>query len=186
MPFGSLWLAVVVGSVAVFVVSSVLHMVVRHHRADYKRFGDEAGIGAAIRKDKPSPGYYVLPYCDDMAKMKDPDFRKKYEEGPVAMITVLESKVPAMGTSLVLWFLFCFLVCFVTAYVARHTLSFGQDGMTVFRVTSTIAFLAHGFGSIQESIWKGLPWPNTVRFLIDAFVYSVVIGLAFALLWPAA
>jgi len=186
MPFGSLWLPVVVGSVAVFVVSSILHMVIRHHRADYKRFGDETAVGAAIRKDKPSPGYYVIPYCDDMAKMKDPEFRKKYEEGPVAVIALLESKVPAMGKNLVQWFVFCFLICFVTAYVARHTLTFGQDAMTVFRITSTVSFMGFGIGCLQESIWKGIPWGNTVRFLIDAFVYSVVTGLSFLLLWPAA
>src|SRR5258708_920215 len=51
MPFGSLWLPVVVSAVAVFIVSSIVHMVLRYHRADYKRLPDEDSVAAALRKD---------------------------------------------------------------------------------------------------------------------------------------
>jgi hypothetical protein len=36
MPFGSLWLPVVVSAVAVWLVSAVLHMVLKYHRADHR------------------------------------------------------------------------------------------------------------------------------------------------------
>lgn len=186
MPFGSLWLPVVVSAVAVWLVSAVLHMVLKYHRADYKQLSDEEGIGHTLRKAASAPGVYVIPYCADMSQMKDPAFRKKYEEGPVALITVMRNGVPNMGKNLVQWFLFCFLVSFATGYVARHTLGFDTDALKVLRVTGTVAFIGYGFGNFQDSIWHGIPWSNSLRGLVDAAVYGLVTGLVFRFLWPGA
>lgn len=185
MPFGSLWLPVVVSAVAVFVVSALVHMVLRYHRADYKKLSDEDSVAAAVRKVGPSPGLYFIPYCTDMAQMKDPAMRKKFEEGPVGHLTVLPNGMPGMGKNLVQWFLLCFLVSLLIGYIARHTLSFGAPGLEVMRLTGTVAFAAYGFGYIQDSIWKGIPWSNSLRSLIDAVLYAVTTGLVFRWLWPA-
>jgi hypothetical protein len=182
MPFGSLWLPVIVSAVAVWIVSAILHMVLRYHRADYRPLPNEDAVAAALR-GTPGPGYYVLPYCEP-AQMKDPAFQKKYQEGPIAMVAVLRNGVPNMGKSLGLWLLFCFLVSFAAAYVARHTLAPGAPGLEVMRLTGTIAFLGYGYGYFQDIIWKGIPWPNALRGLIDAAVYAVLTGLVFRLLWP--
>ena len=186
MPLGSLWLPVVASAVAVWLVSAIVHMVLKYHRADYKQLSDEESIAGAVRKAGPSPGLYVMPYCTDMSQMKDPAFRKKYDEGPVALLTVLRNGPPAMGKSLLPWFLLCFLVSFVTAYVARHTLSADDAGLEVMRITGTVAFIAYGFGYIQDSIWKAIPWGNSLRGLLDAAIYGLVTGLVFRLLWPGA
>lgn len=184
MPFGSLWLPVLVSAVAVWLVSAILHMVLKYHRADYKQLSDEASVAQALRPAAKAPGVYAIPYCVDPSQMKDPAMLKRYEDGPVALISVMRSGTPAMGKYLVQWFLFCFLVSFVTGYVARHTLTFTTDGLTVLQVTGTIAFLAYGFGSFQDSIWRAIPWSNSLRSLFDAAVYAVVTGLTFRLLWP--
>ncbi|MFL6198230.1 MAG: hypothetical protein ACJ76J_03555 [Thermoanaerobaculia bacterium] len=186
MPFGSLWLPVVVSAVAVWLVSAVLHMVLKYHRADYKQLADEEGIGHTLRKAASSPGVYVIPYCADMSQMKDPAMLKKYEEGPIALITVMRNGVPKMGKNLAQWFLFCFLVSFVTGYVARHTLGFDTDPLTVLRITGTVAFIGYGFGYFQDSIWKAIPWSNSLRALLDAAIYALVTGLVFRFLWPGA
>ena len=186
MPFGSLWLPVVVSTVAVFLVSSVLHMVLKYHRADVKPLSDESEVAPALRKAAPAPGVYILPYCAEMSQMKDPAFIKKYEEGPVALLTVLKSGVPNMGKSLGLWFLFCFLVSFTVGYLARHTLGFDTDPRTVLQITGAVAFVGYGYGRFQDSIWHGVPWSNSLRGLIDAAVYAVVTGLVFRFLWPEA
>ena len=120
MPFGSLWLPVVVAAVAVWIVSAIVHMVLRYHRADYKRLPDEDAVAAAVRKDNPGPGVYFIPYCADMSQLKDPAVRKKFEDGPVAILTLRRNGMPGMGSSLVQWFLLCFLVSFVTGYIARR------------------------------------------------------------------
>lgn len=184
MPFGSLWLPVVVSAVAVFIVSAIVHMVLRYHRADFKRLSDEDSVAAAVRKVGPSPGVYAIPYCAEMAQMKDPAMRKKFEDGPVAHLIVRRNGLPGMGKNLAQWFLLCFLVSFVTGYVARHTLSFGASGLEVMRLTGTVAFAAYAFGYLQNSIWEGIPWSNSLRGLIDAVLYALTTGLVFRWLWP--
>jgi hypothetical protein len=186
MPFGSLWLPVVVSAVAVWLVSAVLHMVLKYHRADYRQLAEEEGVGHTLRKAASSPGVYFIPYCADMSQMKDPAVRKRFEDGPVAIITLMRSGLPNMGKSLGQWFAFCLLVSFVTSYVARHSLDPGAVGMEVLRLTGTIAFVGYGFGYFQDSIWKGIPWSNSLRGLLDAAVYALVTGLVFRFLWPAA
>jgi hypothetical protein len=184
MPFGSLWLPVVVSAVAVWLVSSILHMVLKYHKADYKSLGDEASVGQALRGT--APGIYPIPYCSDPSQMKDPAMRKRYEDGPVALLSVMPNGLPNMGKYLGLWFVFCFLVSLVAGYVARHTLSPASVGLEVMRLTGTLAFVGYGYGHIMDSIWKGQPWSNTVRGLIDAAIYALVTGLVFRLLWPGA
>ena len=184
MPFGSLWIPFLVSAVVVWIASAVLHMALKYHKADYKPLPDEEAVGAAMRKAAPAPGYYVIPHCSDMGKMQDPEMIKRYESGPVAMIAVLKNGPPAMGKSLVQWFLFCLLVSFTTSYLARHALLPGMGSMMVCRITGTVAFAGYGFGHLVDSIWKGIPWSNALRGLADAAVYAVLTGLVFMMLWP--
>ena len=183
MPFGSLWLPVVVAAVAVWFVSAILHMALRYHMADYKKLPDEEAVAGALRKESLAPGLYFLPYAMG-SSLKDPAVVKRFQDGPVGFLTIRKNGPPAFGKSLVQWLLLCFLVSFVAAYVARHTLTPVTDGLTVMRVTGTIALLGYGFGYFQDSIWKGIPWSNSLRGLADAVVYAIVTGLVFRWLWP--
>lgn len=186
MPFGSLWLPVVVASVVVFFLSFLIHMVLRSHRADYKGLPNEDAVAEVMRKGGIAPGYYTIPYCPDPKQMADPAIQQRYEKGPVALIAVVPNGPPRMAGYLAQWFGFCLLTSFVCGYVARHTLQPGADPMMVLRITGTIAFVAHGFSALVDSIWRGIPWTNTVRNLIDGLVYALATGLTFRLLWPAA
>lgn len=185
MPFGSLWLPVVVAAVAVFLMSSIIHMVLKYHKADYKKLSDEDSVAQALRKAVPGPGLYMIPYCTE-SQMKDPAVRKKFEEGPVGILAMMRPAPPNMGKYLGQWFLFCLLVSFFTGYVARHALAPDADGIDVLRLTATVAFMAYAFGRIQESIWMAIPWPNSLRGLIDGVLYALTTGIVFKLLWPAA
>lgn len=186
MPFGSLWLPVIVSAVAVFVTSAVFHMALKYHKKDFKPLPNEEGVRAAIAKGDPAPGMYMTPYCSDMSKMKDPAVQKQFETGPVTVLTVLPKGLPNMGRHLGLWFGYCVAVSFVTAYVARHTLMPGADGMTVMRITGTVAFAAYALSQVVDSIWKGQPWRNTMLHVLDGIIYTVVTSVTFRLLWPAA
>jgi hypothetical protein len=185
MPFGSLWLPVVVSAVAVWLVSSVLHMVLKYHKADYKALGNNEAAAAAALKGL-APGVYPIPYCADPSQMKDPAMQKRYQEGPVGMLTIIPSGPPAMGKYLGLWFAFCFLISFTTGYLARHTLTSTSAGLDIMQITGTLAFVGYGYGHIMDSIWKGQPWSNAIRGLIDALIYAIVTGLVFRYLWPGA
>jgi hypothetical protein len=49
-----------------------------------------------------------------------------------------------------------------------------------------VAFAGYGLAHLSDSIWKGQPWSNTIRALIDGLIYCLLTGLTFRLLWPAA
>lgn len=184
MPFGTLWLPCVVSAAAVWILSAIAHMVLKHHKADYRALPNEEAVAEALRKPALSPGVYVLPYCAEQKQMKDPAMQARYAKGPVAIVTVLRSGMPAMGKLLALWFGHCLLISFVAAYVARHTLAHAEDPMLVWRITGAVAFAGYVLGDVHAFIWRGQPLGNTVRGVIDATVYAVLTGLVFRLLWP--
>ena len=186
MPFGSLWIPVLVSAVVVFVGSSILHMALKYHKADFKTLSNEGAVRETLAKGGLAPGIYFTPYCAEMKQMKDPAIREKFEKGPVAMLTIYPKGAPDMRKPLGLWFAFSIFVSFVAAYVARHTLHPGANGMQVLRITGTVAFAAYGLSHVSDSIWKGQPWANTVRALVDGAIYAVLTGLTFRLLWPMA
>ena len=186
MPFGSLWLPVIVSAVVVFVTSSILHMALKYHRADYKTLPNEDAVRQALAKGNPPPGIYFTPYCPDHAKMKEPAIKEKFEKGPVAILSVLPNGAPLLPKHLAQWFAFSVSVSFVAAYVARHTLHPGEDGMLVMRITGTVAFAAYALAHVSDPIWKGQPWANTLRSVLDGAIYSVLTGLVFRLMWPTA
>ena len=186
MPFGSLWIPVLVSAVVVFVTSSVMHMVLKYHKSDYLQLPNEDAVRETIGKGRLAPGLYVTPYCSDMKQMSEPATKAKYDQGPVAHMTILPNGLPNMSKYLGLWFAYSVLVSFVTAYVARQTLLPGADGFLVMRVTGTVAFAAYGVSVMSDSIWKGQPWMVTAKFMLDGAIYSVLTALTFRLLWPAA
>ena len=184
MPFGSLWIPVVVSAVVVFVISSILHMALKYHRADYKALPNEDAVREALGKGSLAPGLYQIPYCPSSKEMQDPAHQAKYVQGPVAIVTVIPNGVPALPKYLGMWFLFSFFVSFTAAYIARHTLSYGANGMLVTQITGAVAFTGYGLTNILDSIWKGQPWSNTLRSVIDGVIYAVATGATFCLLWP--
>ena len=186
MPFLSLWIPVLVATVVVFVISSILHMALKYHSADYKRLPNEEAVRDALGKGSLPPGLYQLPYCANMKEMQDPANKAKYEKGPIGVITIIANGLPAMPKYLAQWFMFCLFTSFIAAFVARQTLHPGEDGPLAMRVTGVVAFAAYGMTNVLDSIWKGQPWSNTARSLIDGAIYAAATGATFCLLWPKA
>lgn len=182
IPLVSLWLPIVASTVLVFLVSSVLHMALKYHQADYKKLPDEARQVDALRGL--APGYYHFPHCDSMKEMGSPEMLEKFRRGPVGMLAVAPNGAPAMGKFLGLWSVYILLVSLFAAYLASFTLSPGDHYLAVFRVTGTAAFMAYGLANMVDSIWKGMPWSNTVRATIDGLLYALVTAGAFGWLWP--
>ena len=106
----SLWLPILVSVVAVFVASSIIHMVLTYHNSDFGKLPAEPEIMEALGKHGIAPGDYFMPHGEGAAAMKDPEFIEKMTRGPVALMTFVKSGPPAMGKSLVQWFVFCLLV----------------------------------------------------------------------------
>jgi len=186
MPFGSLWLPVIVSAAVVFLASSILHMVLKYHRTDHQPLPNEDGVREALARGGPAPGIYITPRCNDMKELNEPAIKEKYEKGPVAIVTILPQGLPNMGKHLSLWFALCVVVSFTVAYVARHTLQPGADGLLVMRITGSVAFAGYVLGEVTNSIWKGQPWSTTAKFLFDGAIYALLTGITFRLMWPAA
>lgn len=185
MPFGSLWIPVLVSAVAVFVVSFLLHMVLKYHQGDHKKLPNEEAIREVLGKANLEPGVYFTPHCTH-DQMKDPAVAARFQQGPVAILTSYPKGMPMMPKHLALWFGLCVLVSFTAAYVARHTLHPGEAGMLVMQITGAVAVAGYGYGQISDSVWKGQPWRTTFLHLLDSAIYGTVTGLVFKVLWPAA
>lgn len=180
----SLWIPIVLSAVIVFIASSIMHMLLTYHKSDYRKLPNEDAVTDALRKDSPSPGVYFFPHMSGMSEMKSPAMIEKFTKGPVGMITIRPSGPPAMGKSLVQWFLFSILIAVFVAYLGGRFLPAGTHYLTVFRFAGTVAFMGYGVGQIMDSIWKGQPWGATIKGIIDGFVYSLLTAGTFGWLWP--
>jgi hypothetical protein len=184
VPLTALWLPIVLSAAAVFVASSIIHMALGYHGSDYGKLPEEEKLLAEMRGAGVDRGTYAFPYAPSMKEMGSPEMKAKYGAGPVGLLTVLPSGPPAIGKHLAQWFGFSLLIGVFTAYVAGRALDIGTDSIQVFRIVATIAFMTYGFGEISDSIWKGQPWRNTSKSLLDAMIYGLATGAVFAWLWP--
>jgi hypothetical protein len=180
-----LWQPIILSAVAVFLVSSVIHMVLKTHKNDFKGLPNEDRALEALRALNIPPGEYFLPACaGSMAEMQSPEMRAKFERGPVGWLTVLPPGMPRIGKSLVQWFLYCLVVSLFAAYLARVALAPGAEYLEVFRFTGTVAVLTYALSNVDNSIWKGRSWVTSFKFMIDGVVYGLVTAGVFGWLWP--
>ena len=181
----ALWLPILLSAVVVFVISSLIHMVVKWHAADYHGLPNEDAVRAAIRAGNPTPGGYVMPYCKDMKDMGSAAMVQKYQEGPVAHITLGASGAPKMGKYLGLWFLWSLAVAVVAAFIVTQLMGLDPErARAAAKLVGAVTFIAYGFGSVTESIWMMRPWSVTAKNLLDAALYALGSGLVFFYLWP--
>jgi hypothetical protein len=184
VPLLSLWLPILLSAILVFVVSSIVHMVLPHHRNDFRRVPDEDAALAALRGLRLPPADYALPYAATPSDMKDPAYTAKVEEGPVALITVMPAGPPNMAKSLAWWFVLTLVVSLFAAYLASRALPPGADFAAVLRFAGATAFAGYALGLWQQSIWYGRPWTTSLKSTLDGLAYALVTGAVMGWLWP--
>lgn len=182
VPVTSLWLPILVAAALVFVASSVIHMLLGYHAADYGALPAEDDVQAALRKFSLSPGDYMLP-CPKGLKPTQ-EFIDKHKRGPVLMLTVMPTGEMAMAPQLAMWFVYCLVVGLFAGYVAGVALPAGADYRAVFRFTGTVAFVGYALALWQMSIWYKRSWGTTMRGTIDGIIYALLTAGAFGWLWP--
>jgi hypothetical protein len=183
VPIHTLWLPILLSAVIVFVASSIMHMVLPYHRSDYKKLPDEDKILAALRPAQLGPGLYIFPHCTHK-DMKSPEIAEKQKQGPVGTMTILKSGPPNMAKYLVTWFIYCLVVGVFTAYLTGRTVQQGAEYLRVFRIAGTVSFMAYGVGQLNDSIWKGQPWSNTIKHVFDGLIFGLLTAGTFGWLWP--
>ncbi|MCP4290639.1 MAG: hypothetical protein GY780_02230 [bacterium] len=180
----ALWMPILFSAIAVFVVSSIIHMVLQYHKNDFKGLPDEKGVRDALRGFKIPAGTYHFPHAGSMKEYGTPEFTKKLEEGPNGIFTVYPDGVPGMGGQLTLWFVYSIIVGVFAAYIGRLTLSPGAEYLIVARVTGTVAFCGYSLALLQNSIWYKRSWVVTMKSVFDGFIYALLTGGFFGWLWP--
>src|SRR5262245_37977225 len=148
----ALWLPILLSAVLAFVASTISHMVVGWHAADWKKFSSEDAVLDALRPFNFAPGDYAAPRPSSMAEANTPEFKAKAARGPLVLLTVLASP-GSMARSLALWFVFLIVVSAFAGYVAGISIAPGAAYLTVFRVTSTVAFAGYALALWPNWIW---------------------------------
>ena len=184
VPVMSLWIPIVLSAVIVFVASSIIHMVLPYHRGDLRKVPKEDEVMEALRKFSIPPGDYGMPLAGSMAGMKDPEFLKRMNAGPVIFMTVVPSGPPTMGSTLVLWFFYSVVVSVFAAYIAGRALGPGARYLEVFRFAGCTAFTAYSLALLQHSIWYRRNWGTTLKSMFDGLVYGLLTAGIFGWLWP--
>lgn len=180
----SLWLPILLSAVAVFLVSSVVHMLLRHHRNDFGQVGGEPDVMAVLARGNVAPGTYMFPWANSMEAMKDPAWLEKRTRGPAGILTIMPAGMPGMAKNLVQWFVYSVVISLLAAYLASRALPVGARGAEVFRFTATVAFLGYALAMTHESIWFSRRWSVTAKYWFDGLLYAAATGLVFMWLWP--
>lgn len=180
----SLWLPILLSAVAVFVVSSIIHMALGYHRNDWQRLPKEDEVMAALRPFAIPPGDYAVPYAGSMAAMKTPAYQEKRTSGPVLFMTVFPNGLYGMAAALFGWFAYSLVVSLFAAYVASHALAAGAPYLAVFRFVGTCAFMGYSLALAQWSIWYRRSWSTTLLSMFDGLIYALFTAGVFGWLWP--
>ncbi|HEU5220013.1 MAG TPA: hypothetical protein VFU23_15235 [Gemmatimonadales bacterium] len=181
---GVLWLPILLSAVAVFVVSSIIHMGPFWHKTDYPKIPNEDKVMDALRPLAIPPGDYMIPRCNSRAEMSSPEFLEKMKRGPVVIATFLPPGMLGMGRSLMLWFLYCVVVSVFGGYVAGRALPAGADYLQVFRFAGVATFLGYAVALWQMWIWYRRSFAMTIKSTVDGLIYALVTAGFFGWLWP--
>ena len=178
-----LWLPILLSAVAVFIASSVIHMMTPWHRTDFQKLPNEDRTRDGLRALAIPPGDYMTPCPSSAAEMKSPEFAEKMKQGPRMVMTVMPTGPVSMGKNLVQWFVYCLVVGLFAAYLASFVLPKGAPYMQVFRVVSVAAFMGYSLALWPMSIWYQRSWTTTVKSTVDGLLYALITAGIFGWLW---
>jgi hypothetical protein len=180
----TLWFPILLSAVAVFVASSIIHMVSPWHRTDYPKMPNEDRARDALRPLNIPPGDYMIPRPASRADLRTPEFADKINAGPVMIVTVLPNGPMSMARNLTLWLLYCVANSVFAAYIASRALPPDPGYLEVFRFAGATAFIAYAVALWQMSIWYRRSWLTTFKATVDGLIYACLTGGVLAWLWP--
>ncbi len=158
----ALWLPILLSAIAVFVASSLIHMVSPWHKGDYPKVPDEEAVRSALGPLAIPPGDYMVPRPVGRAEMRSPEFLDKVRAGPNLILTVLPNG----------------------PYIAGRALSPDPEGAGIVRFVGATAFIGYSAALWQMSIWYRRAWSTTVKATVDGLIYALITAAIFCFLWP--
>jgi hypothetical protein len=184
VPLTSLWAPILLSAVFVFVASSLIHMALGYHASDFSKLPSEDEAMAALRKFNIPPGDYYIPKPSSGKDMKNPEFLKKLELGPVGNLTIQPPGGFQFGKRLLGWFLYSIVVGVFAAGVGGHTLPPGTPYKSVFHVVGLVAWAGYALALWESPIWKGSKVSTTLKMTFDGLVFALLTAGTFGWLWP--
>ena len=184
VPILSLWLPILLSAVAVFILSSIIHMLLGYHKNDFLGLSSEKQVMDDLRKHNIPPGDYTFPKANSMKEMGSPEFLGKMKQGPVGFMTIMKSGSPNMGKELTLWFIYSIIVGIFAAYVAGRAVDPGDGYLAVFRFAGVTAFVGYSLALLQNSIWYKRNWAATIKSMFYGLIYALFTAGIFGWLWP--
>lgn len=180
-----LWLPLLIASVVVFFASSIMWMVMPHHKKDIVFLKDkEAAYLDTMKSLDIKPGLYMYPGCE-MKDLKTDEGTAKWDAGPWGMLTVYAGK-PNFGMNLLKTFIAYTIITLFVVYITGLSVPHGAEYMHVFRVACTTAILGHCMGSIVNDVFLGKPTRFIITCFFDGVVYALITAGILASMWPAA
>ena len=180
----ALWLPILLSAVAVFIASSILHMVLPWHRSDYPAMPNETQVRDALRPFAIPPGDYMVPRAAGPDEMKSAAFKEKWMQGPNMIVTILPAGEWSMGRNLGLWFVYCLVVSVFAAYVASRALGPTAEYLSVFRFAGATAFAGYALALWQMFIWYRRSGTVTLKLTIDGLIFAMLTAGVMGWLWP--
>jgi len=180
----SFWLPILLSAVAVFIISSLIHMFLGYHNTDFKKLPSEDQVMDNLRKFNIPPDDYVMPHSSSGKERNTQEFKDKLNKGPVAFVTMFPSGQITMGKSLALWFIYCVIVGIFAAYIAGRALGPGAGYIGVFKFAGITAFAGYSLALLQNSIWYKRNWAATFKSMFDGLIYALFTAGIFGWLWP--
>lgn len=183
-PLSALWLPIVLSAVAVFVASSLIHMVLPWHKNDYPRLANEQQVLDALRPLAIPPGDYMMPRPASREDFKSPEFVERMNRGPVVMMTMFPPGRMSMGSTMGQWFLYVLVVSAIAALAVGSALHRASDFHEVVHLTLLVSFSAYALALWPMSIWYRRSWSITLKSTLDGLIYAAITAAIFAWLWP--
>ncbi len=186
----SLWLPILLSTIAVWFIATILGMALPHHKQDWIGIADSSGGGEDgfmdyLRKSGIKPGNYLFPDFRTSAQLKSAKVEKALAEGPVGHLSVWKTPV-TMGDKMIGGFIVYLVVSILIAYLTRVALPGSASFAKVFQIAGTAGILAYSFSFIPNALWFGAYKRTIVASIFDGIVCGLATGAIFAWRWPHA
>ena len=179
---GTLWLPILVSAVVVFVASSLVWMVLPHHRNDWEKLPGEDDILSAFRRTGLHRGQYRFPFVNP--RDRSAETQRRIAENPMGTMVVWPPGPMNMGKQLGGWFVYLLVVSFWVAYLCSLALPHGVSYRSAFRFAGTASMLTYALAPVPSSVWWGRPWSTTLKEVADGVAYGLLTAAVFGWLWP--
>ncbi len=83
----TLWLPILLSTIALFFTSFLSWMVFRLHEKDWVKIDDEDRLIDTVREMNIPEGSYMFPGCNSGKEMNSPEYQEKYKAGPRGIIS---------------------------------------------------------------------------------------------------